>query len=70
MGYFALIYKRRICYNAELRETFLLFDKDGDGTVNCDELGTVMRQLGLEPSDEELRQMIAEVDEDGRYMYK
>lgn len=50
---------------AELRETFLLFDKDGDGTVNCDELGTVMRQLGQEPSDEELRQMIAEVDEDG-----
>lgn len=50
---------------AELRETFLLFDKDGDGTVNSDELGTVMRQLGQEPSEEELRQMIAEVDEDG-----
>ncbi|XP_056021985.1 uncharacterized protein LOC125651292 [Ostrea edulis] len=50
---------------ADLRETFRLFDKDGDGTVNCDELGTVMRQLGQEPSDEELRQMIAEVDEDG-----
>ncbi|XP_061173318.1 calmodulin-like [Saccostrea echinata] len=50
---------------AELRETFLLFDRDGDGTVNCEELGTVMRQLGHEPSEEELRQMIAEVDEDG-----
>nr|XP_022331962.1 calmodulin-like protein 12 [Crassostrea virginica] len=50
---------------ADLRETFLLFDKDGDGTVNCEELGTVMRQLGQDPSDEELREMIAEVDEDG-----
>lgn len=52
----------------DLRETFRLFDKDGDGTVNCDELGTVMRQLGQEPSDEELRQMIAEVDEDGKHI--
>ena len=50
----------------DLRETFLLFDKDGDGTVNCEELGTVMRQLGQDPSDEELREMIAEVDEDGK----
>lgn len=59
---------QRVCCDAELRETFLLFDKDGDGTVNSDELGTVMRQLGQEPSEEELRQMIAEVDEDGRYI--
>lgn len=63
-----LYYMQRVCCDAELRETFLLFDKDGDGTVNSDELGTVMRQLGQEPSEEELRQMIAEVDEDGRYM--
>lgn len=34
--------------------------------MNCEELGTVMRQLGQDPSDEELREMIAEVDEDGK----
>ena len=51
---------------SELRATFLLFDKDGDGTVNITELGTVMRSMGQEPSDDELRAMIAEVDVDGK----
>jgi len=31
---------------AEFREAFLLFDKDGDGTITTKELSTVMRSLG------------------------
>ena len=49
----------------ECRESFKMFDKDGDGTITAKELGIVMRQLGLSPTDGELQEMIQEVDEDG-----
>ncbi|KAK6171162.1 hypothetical protein SNE40_019410 [Patella caerulea] len=50
---------------ADYKEAFSLFDKDGDGTITTDELGTVMRSLGQEPTDQELQDMINEVDADG-----
>ncbi len=50
---------------AELREVFALFDKDGDGTITANELGTVMGQLGQAPTDSELQDMVNEVDLDG-----
>ena len=52
-------------YFLEFREAFSLFDKDGDGTVSSTELGTVLRSLGQNPTDEELTQLINEVDADG-----
>ncbi len=50
---------------AEYKEAFALFDKDGGGTISTDELGTVMRSLGQNASEDELRDMIAEIDADG-----
>ncbi|XP_020604363.1 calmodulin-beta-like [Orbicella faveolata] len=49
----------------EFREAFSLFDRDDDGTITTDELGTVMENLGLNSTREELDDMIREVDEDG-----
>lgn len=49
----------------EFKEAFSLFDKDGDGTITAEELGVVMRSLGRKPTMEELKAMIAEVDDDG-----
>ncbi|KAL4238012.1 Calmodulin-3 [Mactra antiquata] len=50
---------------AEYKETFALFDKDGDGTINSSELGTAMRAMGVNPTQGELDGMIKEVDQDG-----
>jgi len=50
---------------AEFKEAFSLFDKDGDGTITTKELGTVMRSLGQNPTEAELTDMIAEVDQNG-----
>ncbi|KAL5018743.1 hypothetical protein ScPMuIL_004465 [Solemya velum] len=50
---------------AELKEAFYLFDKDDDGTITADELGTVMRSLGQDPTEAELQDMMNEVDADG-----
>ncbi|CAL9120876.1 unnamed protein product [Musa textilis] len=49
----------------EFYETFCLFDKDGDGSIAMEELSTVIKSLGLKPSQEELHGMISEVDVDG-----
>uniref|UniRef100_A0A8C2MDH7 Calmodulin n=1 Tax=Cricetulus griseus TaxID=10029 RepID=A0A8C2MDH7_CRIGR len=46
---------------AEFKEAFSLFDKDGDGTITTKELGTVMRSLGQNSTED----MINEVDADG-----
>ena len=51
---------------SEFKEHFEMFDRDGDGTITTSELGTVMKNLGQNPSQDELHQMISEVDEDGK----
>lgn len=49
----------------EFKAAFELFDKDRDGKITVKELGTVMRNLGQNPTDLELAEMISEVDLDG-----
>ncbi|KAI9335474.1 calmodulin mutant SYNCAM56 [Obelidium mucronatum] len=48
----------------EFKEAFGLFDKNNDGTITVDELGAVMRSLGQQPTEEELKDLMSEVDED------
>ncbi|KAB5511660.1 hypothetical protein GE09DRAFT_1047467 [Coniochaeta sp. 2T2.1] len=47
---------------AQYRQVFDLFDKDHTGDITAEELGEVMRGLGLNPSDSELHDLIAEAD--------
>ena len=54
-----------VVISPEFREAFSLFDRDGDGTITTKELGTVMKSLGQNPTDQELLEMIEEVDADG-----
>ncbi|KAL7465256.1 hypothetical protein ACHAXS_005584 [Conticribra weissflogii] len=50
---------------ADLKEAFNMFDIDGDGTITLVELKEVMKSLGQNPTDRELRQMIESVDDNG-----
>ena len=47
------------------KEVFSLFDKDSDGYIITNELGTVMCSLKQNPTEAELQDMISEVDADG-----
>ncbi|KAK3305871.1 uncharacterized protein B0T15DRAFT_213250 [Chaetomium strumarium] len=46
----------------QYKQVFEIFDKDGTGDITADELGNVMKELGLNPSEEELQDLINEVD--------
>eukprot|EP00536_Pseudo-nitzschia_multiseries_P002086 jgi/Psemu1/235350/estExt_Genewise1.C_280011 len=50
---------------AEFKEAFSLFDKDGDGTIDSEELGGILRSLGNQPTEEEIEDMMREADTDG-----
>lgn len=42
-----------------------MFDIDGDGTITLVELKEVMKSLGQNPTEKELKQMIKSVDDNG-----
>ena len=46
------------------REAFNRFDVDRSGTIDATELKQVLTEMGQEPTEEELYQMIAECDAD------
>ncbi|ALC46953.1 And [Drosophila busckii] len=50
---------------AEYKEAFALFDKAGEGTINSTELGTLMKSLGQNPTEAELKDLVNEVDVNG-----
>ena len=49
----------------ELKEAFIVHDKDGDGAINSKELGSVLRTLGQNPTEPELEDMLHIADLDG-----
>lgn len=51
----------------EFRQAFLLYDKDCDGAINPKVLGSVMRTLGQNPTEDELKDLINEFDCDGSF---
>lgn len=50
-----------------MKTAFRLFDKEGKGVVTTHEIGSVLRNLGLFPTEQELKQMLDEIDIDGKY---
>ncbi|XP_072178277.1 calmodulin-like [Diadema setosum] len=48
----------------EFKDAFSHFDINGDGVISKEEFGNVVRMLGQNPTEEELKQVIEEFDED------
>ncbi|ETO16277.1 hypothetical protein RFI_21077, partial [Reticulomyxa filosa] len=49
----------------QLKEAFAFFDHNGDGAISTQEIGQVMKALGLEITDEELKDIMHDLDENG-----
>ena len=58
-----------ILFSQEYKEAFVIFDKDGSGSITTKELGTVFRSLGQNPTEAELTEMVRQVDRDGEWNY-
>ena len=52
----------------EMLEAFRVFDSDGDGYINGEDIRKTMRQLGEELSEKDVKDMMfeADLDKDGR----
>eukprot|EP00486_Rosalina_sp_Unknown_P001511 CAMPEP_0201574364 /NCGR_PEP_ID=MMETSP0190_2-20130828/18802_1 /ASSEMBLY_ACC=CAM_ASM_000263 /TAXON_ID=37353 /ORGANISM="Rosalina sp." /LENGTH=160 /DNA_ID=CAMNT_0048002503 /DNA_START=155 /DNA_END=637 /DNA_ORIENTATION=- len=67
-GEFKDMMNRRLSINseqAELRDTFNLFDKDQDGKISFDDLKKTLTQLGEAVTDQDVKDMIKEADLNG-----
>lgn len=49
----------------EARSIFHEFDKDKNGVISSQEMGTALRMLGLNPTMKEVQNMINEIDQNG-----
>ena len=54
---------------AELKEAFNEFDADGSGTITTKELGYTMRAMGMNPTEQELLDLINEVSLINKFQY-
>ena len=50
---------------AQYKDAFNQLDVDGNGVINVEELGTAMKSIGKDTSEENLQTMITLVDKDG-----
>merc|ERR1712072_533203 len=50
---------------AECKEAFDLFDGDGSGAIDAEELYVAIQALGFNPTEEEVDKMVKDIDADG-----
>ncbi|CCC67675.1 hypothetical protein NCAS_0A11170 [Naumovozyma castellii] len=51
----------------EFKDAFDLFDRDHNGSISASELATVMKSLGLSPTEAEVTDLMNEIDVDGNH---
>ncbi|XP_014635084.1 PREDICTED: EF-hand calcium-binding domain-containing protein 2 [Ceratotherium simum simum] len=51
-------------FHKKIKEAFEVFDHESNNTVDVREIGTIIRSLGCCPSEGELQDLIAEVEEE------
>jgi Ca2+-binding EF-hand superfamily protein len=56
--------KRRDALRVHLQTAFALFDRDANGTCDVREVGTIVRSLGVSPSQRQFASMLEEMEDD------
>ena len=54
----------KVFITEKIKRIFRLFDMDKDELINMEEMRTIFQQMGQEPTEDELIDMLVEVDED------
>ena len=55
----------KIMYTYPIQVCFDLFDTKKQEFLSADDLGEIMRAMGFRPTEEELKDLLLEIDEDG-----
>jgi len=55
---------------AEFQETFMLFDTKGDGMIPSNQVGDVLRALGQNPTESEVKRLVQNQRNDGRISFE
>jgi len=55
---------------AEFQEAFLLYDQRGDGKIPVSQIGDVMRALGQNPTESEVKKLVVEHRADDRVTFE
>ena len=50
----------------DFTEAFEVFDKEKNGSLDSEELGAVMRSLGQNPTDGDIKEIVAKVEKGGK----
>lgn len=55
-------------YFTEIQERFEYLDTDHNGLLTKDEVMTLLREIGSNPTDEEITELFKEMDTDSEYI--
>lgn len=61
---YALKVKQNDSQKKEYTQAFEIFDKNKDGMISRQELKTIMRSLGQNPTEDDIEEMLLNVDRD------
>jgi len=50
----------------EFKDAFALFDKRGDGKIDSDQIGDVLRALNLNPTEADVKKIVNDIDPNGK----
>lgn len=66
---YVIFMKWNVCVTnlLEFKDAFALFDKRGDGKIDSEQIGDVLRALNLNPTEADVKKIVNDVDPNGEW---